>query len=155
MYKGHDFFLFLNLWTGFLFLKWKFPPFSSWWTPSYPSCFCSAWPPFWSPCLSFSPFQRALVISSLFSVSFHSFSNTYYVFTMRQILCSYCLPHILNIVVPQGSVLSPFSHFHFSHTLSLNDQPYSGDSTSLCLSVSLLIFSCVYPHICLNALWTL
>lgn len=114
--KGHDSFFFflmsLNLWTcSLFFLKWIFSPLYSWWTPCHSSWFSSSLTSFLKSCLSFSPSQRGLVISSLFSVSFHSYSNIYYAFTMRQFLCSYSLPHLLKTRVPEDSVLSPFPHF--------------------------------------------
>lgn len=112
--------MFLNLWTcSLFFLKWIFSPLSSWWTPCHSSWFSSGLTSFLKSHLSFSPSQKGLVISSLFfSVSFHSYSNIYYAFTMRQFLFSYSLPHLLKAGVPEGSVLSPFPHFSLFLSLS-------------------------------------
>lgn len=78
----------------------------------YSSQFSSSLTSFLKHCLSFSPSQRGLVITNLFfSVFFHSCSNIYYVFTMRQFPCSYSLPHSLKTGVAKGSVLNPFPHF--------------------------------------------
>lgn len=146
------------------FLKWTLPPLFSWWIPSHLSQFCSSLTFFLKPCLSFSPSQGGLIISSqFFSVYFHFFGNIYCVFSLRCSLCSYSSSYSLKTGVPQGLVLSssPFSlqAFSMGHPIDSHGsrlQPYSDVSLSLSILIKSVWMFCRHYKLNMSQIqWTI